>query len=609
MEIKRIKNFLVKQMIPLSFAVSLMGCGVEGSKRVEEKLEYVNDIMEEDEKLEFSLEDAMVFDVETEEDDIFFTKVEEGEVSLDDIILTREERDSSDCCNDFLERYMLRQLDYSEFDSTVQNLNVQKFANLLSSSIVTNQVEEHQNSSLYVEDTNDLNWELLFSVLKQNGEKYIKDSSEAAHIGVLDEATGNPCEILFLDDDLKEWIRQFREFLTFARKDRPSLDMRRLACTLEQYYICYRVPTVFDDGVLAVTNPFQMTYPLWNGYYPDMVSMEAVNYHEFYHLINLACPDETDEYAFLTPSGIKIMLSASFDYDFRSQYNVNYRDTSVYFPYNYSFLEEANAEKYSSSLLGTESNSNLEQICTVENIELSLFLQPGFHLQNFQKAAMLHNPIAIMQQFPVLGDFKDEQEKFFFAQLEMLESFNVVHNLENYIRFSGIKTEEQAEEESFEQLALLENYADLQMTRNFIWNLFNSKSITKPDITLGDCYYLMRLFEQRLECQRKMVASKYQDFSIELDDSLYLEKQEENLQLFCSYLRDMYFYSDFREYGFYSDYSLETSTLSSAFTEEEKNYFSNLYDGIQRNYDLLEKQENATPASLEEEIKTYYKIP
>lgn len=129
----------------------------------------------------------------------------------------------------------------------------------------------------------------------------MKDSSEAAYIGELDEATGVTEEVMLSDDDLREWIRQFREFLTLARKDNPSLDMRRLACSLEDYYICYRVPTVFDYGVLAVTNPFHMAYPLWNGYYPDMVSMEETNYHEFYHLINLACPDEENEYAFLTP--------------------------------------------------------------------------------------------------------------------------------------------------------------------------------------------------------------------------------------------------------------------------------------------------------------------
>lgn len=298
-----------------------------------------------------------------------------------------------------------------------------------------------------------------------------------------------------------------------------------------------------------------------------------------------------------------------FDEDFRSQYHVDYGDAVVYFPYNYSFLEEANAEKYSTSLLGVESNSNLEQICTVENIELSLFLQPGFHLENFRKAAMLHNPIAIIQQFPVLGDFRYEQEKSFFAQLEMLESFNVVHNLVNFIEFSGIQAIEQEEEQSFEQLAMLENYADLQMTRNFIWNLLNSERTTKPDITLGDCYYLMKLFEKRLACQREMIAHKYQDFSIEWDDSLYLLEQEGNLQYFCAYLKDMYYYSDYCEYGSYEDYQLETSTLSDAFTEEEKQYFSNLYDGIQKNYDLLENMENESSVSLEEEMKKYYKIP
>lgn len=162
MKIRRIKNFLVKQMVPLTFAVSLMGCGVESSRNQEE-VESENYVLEEEnltqeEISESSIEEPLIFDDSLGENSIFFSKIEEGEVSLDDIILTRKERDSADVFNIFLEDHFLRQLDDPEFDSTIQNLNVQKFVDLLSSSIVTNQVVEHQNSSLYVEEANDLNY-------------------------------------------------------------------------------------------------------------------------------------------------------------------------------------------------------------------------------------------------------------------------------------------------------------------------------------------------------------------------------------------------------------------------------------------------------------------
>lgn len=544
---------------------------------------------------------------EIDDNGAYFQKVVGEEVTLDDIILTSEERNIyEDSGLSKLRNDMLNQIQneflHSEELITIDRLNVRKFAqDILLSSIATDKVIEHQYSTLYREESDDLDWDNLLDVLKKNNEEIIKEQTEREEKGYelfieIEKLT---------DEDLEIWISQFHTFMNKVREKIPNVDMKRLACTLENYSVCYEKANIFNIGCTATVTSDKMLYPLWNEWYPNMEIFEETNYHEFCHLLSISCADEKNEFFSFLGSGIKTSFLIINNEDFILKNYLKKGDASIYFPFSYTFLEESNAESFTSLLLEIDKNVYFDKLFMKNNLEFSLLLSPSYRLGNFEKAGILHNPIALIQQFPVLGTNTSDIQEYFFRELEMLESYNIINDLNrsanfNYDIFKN--NPDNYEEEVGNRVVILENYADLQMTRNFLWNLGLSKSITKPDMTLDDCYYLMNLYFERLQKQREGIMKRYNIESIDTYD--YLESKENLVILFENYLKSFYF-DDFYHYGDI-EYSLEEGNLSEAFTEEEKRYIYTLYLDIEEYQRYLDS--DTTTYMTEEEIKVYYKI-
>lgn len=590
-----IKNLIIRRVIPLACTLLLTGCGTTDYEMKEETAEnpiVIEEVEPESEEVvESELED--VIEEETvsydaiDENKVFFEKVLNEEVTWDDIVLTNMERGNG---NEFyyyeqkLTEHMKQYFNNLSLEeqAVIDRLNVRKLGKtVFLSSIVTDWVENHTFSALYVEETDDLNWDILFDTLKVNFENYSQEQQEKwmnADSESMKELYEEQMLEELSDEDLESWIRELHAFILVTRENTPNIDMRRLACVLENYVVGYEKFSIFNFGALAQTSSSKMTYPMWFGYYPNLKMFEHTNYHEFYHLISsVSCEDEKNDLGKLWAAGISLDISLKYDEEFIKDHGMSYQVNepyATYFPFYYSFYEEGDAESYSSSVLGVEPQTYFDKQFVNRNLELSLFLQKGFEKENLRKASLLHNPIAFVQQFPILNEFYNDEEEWFYTQLEMLECYNIIHDSNRLVDFywdAYTKDPDSKDDTIKFRIPVLENYADLQSFRNFAWSLINISNTERKNITLEDCYYLLHLFEKRLERQREFNCKTHDIES--MDTEAYLKAKEELLGILLEALKENY-YGSFSDYF---DYNFQNAQLSSAFTEEEKRYFATLY--------------------------------
>ena len=147
-------------------------------------------------------------------------------------------------------------------------------------------------------------------------------------------------------------------------------------------------------------------------------------------------------------------------------------------------------------------------------------------------------------------------------------------------------------------IVILENYADIQLTRNFIWSLINLKN-TKETMTLEDHYILMTLFLERIDANRKNVATQNK-----IDTIAYIEYQKELLSVFDVYLKKVY-----KEHVSFKLSNIENFVLSDAFSKEEKDYFyqiSNNLKWMNENRETIFTKDK-DEENLKLEMKVFYK--
>ena len=121
------------------------------------------------------------------EESIFQTKRKEYMVNkhfLENIILTDTERgiytEDNYVFNVMLSDFK-REISFLSLEEKerLEHLNVRKFASqFLLSPLLDEKKNHHQNTSLYNQETDDLDWELLFCLLKENGKKEIERKKE-----------------------------------------------------------------------------------------------------------------------------------------------------------------------------------------------------------------------------------------------------------------------------------------------------------------------------------------------------------------------------------------------------------------------------------------------
>lgn len=507
--------------------------------------------------LSFKETPVLSFD-EVEPNSIYFHKTIHNTITLEDIILTNEERGIEE--NGSKEyRQIIESIEEDSF--ATQELHIEEnLARAFLSSSVTNVTLNHQNHELYDSENDDIIWDKVLEIWIKNSEDRVnldKQYKQFTH-----------SESLYLDlsslevDKIQALVYQMQEFINQTKKEIPTLNMKRVACQLEEMSFCYTNHSY--DNALLVSDNFTLLFPNNFGVALDIKAMKKDLCHEFKHMIATPCEDEVkNQLYYPSQTGVYTLDS---NYNNRMWY---------YLPFDWLFLEEAGAETYSSELLSQSPITYQVERQFSQDMLYSISLAPNFDKDIFVKCSLLHNPIALLQQFPIPNS---DSQMWLYQNAQMIECYNILSNHQAFLNYilnieeiEGYQNVFKRQQGVFpkqaqEILLSLEDTADLQLMRIFLVNLMNSNR----DLTLGDYFYLYRLMELRIQNHREAVFTYY---GITIEDISYQEHKQTLFNYFMKYLNKRYSNMTTHQY---QDYNIENSSLSAVFTEEERKYYTAL---------------------------------
>lgn len=487
---------------------------------------------------------------------VYFHKTIHDTITLQDVILTNKERNIEENNSDEYQQ-IINSIEDTSFP--IQQLHIEE--NLTSaflSSSITHVTLKHQNHQLYDHDNNDIVWDKVLDIWVKNSEdrvKLDKQYQQFAH-----------SQNLYLDlsmlenDKMQALVIQMRGFINRIRKEIPTLDMQRIACQLEEMSFCY---TNHDyHNALLVSDDFTLLFPNTFGISFDTETMNKDLFHEFKHMIATPCIDEIkNQYYYPSQTGI-------YTLDTNQENRMWY-----YLPFDWLFLEEAGAETFSSELVQQLPITYQTERQFSQDMLYSISLMPNFDKDIFVKCSLLHNPIALLQQFPIPNS---NSKEWLYQNAKMLECYNILSNdqaLLNYILnieeledYQNTFKRQNGEFSSQAQeiLLKLEDTADLQLLRIFLVNIMNSDR----DLSLEDYLYFYQLMELRIQNHREAVFSYY---GITMKDTWYQEQRQNLSDYFMTYLNKQFLKDVSLQYQYYT---IEEQSLSNAFTESEKRYYT-----------------------------------
>ncbi len=419
---------------------------------------------------------------------------------------------------------------------------------------VTARVLEHENTYLYNAQEDTIYWERLKEVIKRNTQELIEHDKEYEN----DEDN----ELLYKgieelsDEDLDTVIQQLKTVTMDIKKKYPTYDMAHLACLLENLSLDYHTKiNVFNSDALATTSDDEITWLLdEEGCYLNLKTAVQINEHEFKHLLSEPCPDEVNgKDTFVVPSGIECQDSYIF---------------------SYRFIEEATAEEFAVGRNSKELLTYLEYHEILDNIRFVLSLQEDYEIDGFLKYGLLQNPIAMIQQFPVLED----RSYMFVDNLEMLVGYDSLLNPFPYEFISEVEKLDGYEDYYLDETlrskvySSVANSSQIQLLRLFLTNLlcFNENH---PETPLEYNFYLMRLFEKRMNIGFDAL-SNWLATDLMVDD--YEKSYENGKQIFFYYLVDKTNipYQDME--ALYQEYSLTDVSYPSFVGEEKREFYRQL---------------------------------
>lgn len=534
--------------------------------------------------------------------DLYFQKgIGQQEISLEEVILTEtERRNMQTLALESLKEQLTNHLIETRNDPLqkmyLDELNVDLFLDsTFTSTIVGNKNFDHGKNALYLPEENDLDWDRLYRKILKNNTNYVLTNDQCRVRSPFEKGSFLPIEKnleILTPEDLNNFIKDLRTVVDVKKQEVPNFDMARLACRLSDLVVCYdhRAP----KGTAAGIQGNKLYYTVENDRYPDLKDYEQINYHESMHLLYNGCKHEKNSEIKIATFGVEICGLYPTEI---AQATANKVDQEhFYLPYRWTFIEESLAEEASAPIANQLPTTYPEDRYVTENIKFSLLLSKEFDPDYIEQAALLHNPIAFIQQFPIPEEESERARTWLVSQLEMLECYNVVYQSQHKDLYDkslkSLCILEDAFFEDFDRGAIalrLENAADLQLTRNFIWNIAIAKENHIPQLSLEDSCSLMSLFEWRMREQREehflqRNLGVYHGLREEMQiDSLGYEDRQEKLKSFFFQYLDSTFANDLDLLGYnsasayYQDFNLMQNHSFFSLPKEQSTFCQELY--------------------------------
>lgn len=537
------------KIMAASLALSMFGCTIVKNSNFSHMLEY--------------RENSIITFDEVDPTGIFFHKTVHDKITLHDIILTNSERDIVETDSLFYKQIVAS---IEEDSFPIQQLHIEE--NLSSAFLapsITNVIMTHKNHSTYNSESNDIIWDKVVEIWIKNSEERVKLDQQYCQFAhsqnlYLELSVLEKEKIIFLSKQMQEFIYEVRQQL-------PNLDMKRIACQLEEMSFCYSEHSY--PNALLVSDHFTLIFPRSFGALLDVEIMKKDLFHEFKHILATPCDDEVkNQLYFPSQTGIYTILDpeAKEDKEKRNAY------TWYYLPFDWLFLEEAGAETFSSELVQQLPTTYSLERRMQQDMLLGISVLPYFDKNVFVKSSLLHNPIALLQQFPIpdIGD----QEQWLYQNAKMIECYNILSSNQAFLNYILNIEEVKGYEHIFKRqngtfgkdaqkiLLSLEDSADLQLFRIFLINMINCDK----QLELNDYIYLYQLMNMRIQIHRSSIFHYY---GITIEDTYYQKKQAELKQSLIHSLEEQ----------FHQDVSLEEhiDELSNCFSNEERQYYRQLW--------------------------------
>lgn len=305
--------------------------------------------------------------------------------------------------------------------------------------------------------------ELMSKVLKNN-KKYKKENKSSIYRELKNKELRNLCEII---------VNTVNDFI----KDNDSIDVNRIKCILGDLKILsqrssFNNAFVTDDNCLVMSPNMLKVAQLINGEGTD----KDVLIHEINHLLQKGCNCDLNKNS-------NLKRNFGFSYGFKN-IGVNSLD--------FSWIYEASAEKNMVNYTGHEPLVYKNRIGYLESLSLVNITNENYKVNDTEKLSFKRDLNDLYNYFNVSSD-KDKREI-----LNMMYSLEVMQAspddfYKNYAKQTGNeKTDEIVDEVNY----TVKSSICSTLTKLFYRNLSNN--IKNKNVTLGDVFYLIHLFENDL---------------------------------------------------------------------------------------------------------------
>ena len=320
--------------------------------------------------------------------------------------------------------------------------------------------------------------ELMSKVLKNN-EKYKKENKSSIYRELKNKELRNLCETI---------VNTVNDFI----KDNDSIDVNRIKCILGDLKILsqrssFNNAFVTDDNCLVISPNMLKVAQLINGEGTD----KDVLIHEINHLLQKGCNCDLNKNS-------NLKRNFGFSYGFKN-IGVNSLD--------FSWIYEASAEKNMVNYTGHEPLVYKNRIGYLESLSLVNIANENYKVNDTEKLSFKRDLNDLYNYFNVSSD-KDKREI-----LNMMYSLEVMQAspddfYKNYKNQTGNeKNDEIVDEVNY----TVKSSICSTLTKLFYRNLSNN--IKNKNVTLGDVFYLIHLFENDLNNHILYNSNKNYDYN------------------------------------------------------------------------------------------------
>ena len=420
------------------------------------------------------------------ESTMYYTKGN-NEVNFDDIVLTMYEKNNisiSSLGREYINS--IESINYNYDTKWIDILNINK--NSLTDKYVVNNINTHSNTKYYDYTNNSIKWNKLIDVIYTNSKNKEKSNDNLVALS---------------KDEIKIVLSQMNEFLDIVLKDYPSFDVSNLACKLNSLSLVYFYREKDDKAKASCVYDMISIGMDEQGNKPDLNKFKGLIFHEFKHYFCFCCKDEMQG-NYYTAGGISS----------KDGYEINLK-----------FLEESLAEEYSAKCSNRDITCYINQYQILNTLRLVLSLQNDYSEDNILKYQLLHNPIALLQQFPVY-----DNNEVYYRNITMLECFNeLLMNNESYQnKLEEYETNTKSvifiKQEAYQSLL---NYSMCELNRMFFTNLILLNETN--NVSLDYNLFIIELYKKQNEENINILST------IELDSSVYINNYNELYNMFINY--------------------------------------------------------------------------